>query len=182
MWDTRKEKSLTTLYGHKSEVNVLCFYDSSYLLSGSNDTVIKMWDINNSKCIKELRGHTKGVIGLYKVDKKYIMSVGMDDSVRIWDIEKGNLFRMVMEKNANFVTCEMLSEKGKCYMLIINELGIVTCYSFPSLGCSFKMSESVVQLNPPSRPVAKVKMMLSSDNKVLISMSDDNDVKIWEVQ
>ena len=182
MWDTHKEKSLTTLYGHKSEVNVLCFYDSSYLLSGSNDTVIKMWDINNSKCIKELRGHTKGIIGLYKVDKKYIMSVGMDDSVRIWDIEKGNLFRMVMEKNTNFVTCEMLSEKGKCYMLIINELGIVTCYSFPSLGCSFKTNESVVQLNPPSRPIAKVKMMLSSDNKVLISMNDDNDIKIWEVQ
>ena len=182
MWDTRKEKSLTTLYGHKAEVNVLCFYDSSYLLSGSNDMVIKMWDINNSKCIKELRGHTKGIIGLFKVDKKYIMSVGMDDSLRIWDIEKGNLFRMVMEKNANFITCEMLSEKGKCYVLITNELGIVTCYSFPSLGCSFKTNESVVELNPPSRPVAKVKMMLSSDNKVLISMSDDNDVKIWEVQ
>ena len=182
MWDTRKEKSLTTLFGHKAEVNVLCFYDSSYLLSGSNDMVIKMWDINNSKCIKELRGHTKGIIGLFKVDKKYIMSVGADDTVRIWDIEKGNLFRMVMEKNANFITCEMLSEKGKCYMLITSELGIVTCYSFPSLGCSFKTNESVVELCPPSRPVAKVKMMLSSDNKVLISMSDDNDVKIWEVQ
>lgn len=42
------------LTGHSSMINCLCIVDKEHLLSGSNDTTIKLWNIFTSECVRTL--------------------------------------------------------------------------------------------------------------------------------
>ena len=58
IWDMDTNKILTTLKGHTSRINDICFdEDGSFLASCSNDLSIKIWDMNKYKCLKTLNGH-----------------------------------------------------------------------------------------------------------------------------
>ena len=52
LWDYRTKKEVNILKGHKGSVNAVCFSpDDSLLLSGSNDTELRLWKVNTGECI-----------------------------------------------------------------------------------------------------------------------------------
>ncbi|MDZ4796474.1 MAG: WD40 repeat domain-containing protein, partial [Bacteroidota bacterium] len=52
LWDYKTKKELNILKGHTASVNAVCFSpDDSLLLSGSNDTKLKLWNVNTGECI-----------------------------------------------------------------------------------------------------------------------------------
>ncbi|KAH3743042.1 DDB1- and CUL4-associated factor 8 [Pelomyxa schiedti] len=77
------------LEGHKGCVNTINFNASGNLLvSGSDDTTVKLWNVNTRKCLQTLQGHTSnvfaGVFVPHKCDKE-IVSAGNDSDIRLFD-------------------------------------------------------------------------------------------------
>ena len=55
---SRKEISVSTLYGHTSFVHSIAFnHDNTLIVSGSFDNLIKIWKVYQSKCVMTFGGH-----------------------------------------------------------------------------------------------------------------------------
>ena len=82
-------KQLALLEGHKSDVRSLLLLSPTLLISGSDDTIIKVWDLAKEKdqCIKTFRGHVKSVTALAKIDEKRFLSGSKDGTIRSWILE-----------------------------------------------------------------------------------------------
>merc|ERR1711871_360321 len=67
LWDVVSLTAKFRLRGHKGPVTSLLFVNdannitssssSSYLVSGSTDTLLKVWDVNTAHCIQTIVGH-----------------------------------------------------------------------------------------------------------------------------
>lgn len=64
--------------------------DLKLLVTGSEDTKVKVWDLRSSKCIMSYTEHTGRVNAVnLSPDSRWVASGGEDGSVRIWDITTG---------------------------------------------------------------------------------------------
>uniref|UniRef100_A0A182VV55 Katanin p80 WD40 repeat-containing subunit B1 n=1 Tax=Anopheles minimus TaxID=112268 RepID=A0A182VV55_9DIPT len=99
-WNLNASDS-TSLFGHMKSVRTLDFYPYSdtYLVSGSNDTSIRLWDVREKVCIKRYRGHMSHVNSVkFSPDGSWIASAGAEGSVIIWDIRMSKLFMEFTER------------------------------------------------------------------------------------
>uniref|UniRef100_A0A182Y4T1 Katanin p80 WD40 repeat-containing subunit B1 n=2 Tax=Anopheles stephensi TaxID=30069 RepID=A0A182Y4T1_ANOST len=99
-WNLNASDS-TSLFGHMKSVRTLDFYPYSdtYLVSGSNDTSIRLWDVRDKVCIKRYRGHMSHVNSVkFSPDGSWIASAGAEGSVIIWDIRMSKLFMEFTER------------------------------------------------------------------------------------
>jgi WD repeat-containing protein 23 len=74
-------------------VNAVCFADDSHnvLISGSDDTFLKVWDRrslrSHSRPSGVFIGHTEGVTYVSsKGDGRYCLSNGKDQKMKMWDL------------------------------------------------------------------------------------------------
>ncbi|CAF0861035.1 unnamed protein product [Brachionus calyciflorus] len=82
------------LIGHTDVINCLCIVDKDHILSGSNDTTIKLWNILTLKCVREFNGHFDFVncLELFSTGKMFFS--GSDDTtIKLWDIESGECLK-----------------------------------------------------------------------------------------
>ena len=68
IWDWEKGECINTLFGHEKWVKCLCQLDNDYIISGSDDMIIKIWE--NNKCIKNFYGHKHSIRTLCKISEE----------------------------------------------------------------------------------------------------------------
>ncbi|MEO5332027.1 MAG: NB-ARC domain-containing protein [Magnetococcus sp. YQC-5] len=69
--------------------------DGDKMITGSDDSTIKIWDIESKKLLKTLRGHRGNVLGVaVSPDSKLVASAGADQSLLLWEIENGSFQRL----------------------------------------------------------------------------------------
>lgn len=75
--------------GHKGTVFCLKFdLESKYLISGSDDSNIKVWDALTGRLLKTLRAHTGEISDLcISSDNRLLASGSYDFNVRLWSID-----------------------------------------------------------------------------------------------
>jgi WD40 repeat protein len=75
---------------HRSKISP----DGKRILSGSQDTTMRLWDVDNGTEILKLEGHSNSVRGVaLSPDGKRALSAGWDMTVRLWDVENGKEIR-----------------------------------------------------------------------------------------
>ena len=86
-WDISKNKIIKKLCGHKKAVYSLCYLDKKeingngdLLLSGSEDSSIKLWQFTLGLCLLTISDHVNGVNFLFKLDN-YILYDEQDSNV-----------------------------------------------------------------------------------------------------
>jgi WD repeat-containing protein 23 len=95
VYDIEARQTTLRINAHEDDVNAVAFADdanSNLLLSGSDDTFIKVWDrrsLSSERASGVLVGHTEGVTFLAsKGDGRYVVSNGKDQTMRLFDLRK----------------------------------------------------------------------------------------------
>ncbi|GLT30440.1 hypothetical protein SLA2020_052390 [Shorea laevis] len=77
--------------GHEQGISNLAFSsDSRFIVSASDDEILRLWDVNTGSLIKTLHGHTNYVFCVnFNPQSNMIVSGYFDETVRIWDVKTG---------------------------------------------------------------------------------------------
>lgn len=101
--------------GHTDSVNsIACSPNGQHVVSGSNESTIRIWDaITGAPVGEPLRGHTGWVNGVaYSPDNRHIVSGSGDNTIRIWDATTGTPVGEPLEGHAQAVTSVTYSPDG----------------------------------------------------------------------
>ena len=83
------------------------------LISGSDDSTIRIWSSIAFELVHTLVGHTDGILSVgCSSDRKRIISGGYDCSIKIWDIETGKMIKSWIAHDDNILSmCYSLDDK-----------------------------------------------------------------------
>ncbi|KAK3824930.1 MAG: coatomer WD associated region-domain-containing protein [Benniella sp.] len=88
VWSLGSSVANFTLSGHEKGVNWVDYYygaEKPYLITGGDDSLVKVWDYQNKTCVQTLDGHTQNVtFAIFHPDLPIIISGSEDGSVKIW--------------------------------------------------------------------------------------------------
>ncbi|KAN0060237.1 hypothetical protein ACQY0O_007566 [Thecaphora frezii] len=95
VYDIEARRRVLRVEGHSDDVNGVAFADSAssnVLISGSDDTYVKVWDrrsLSGGKPAGVFTGHTEGITYVSpKGDGRYCISNGKDQSLKLWDLRQ----------------------------------------------------------------------------------------------
>ncbi|GAA5987136.1 hypothetical protein JCM10908_001043 [Rhodotorula pacifica] len=93
VYDVESRRTVLRVRAHRDDVNAVAFgsaSDSNLLLSGSDDSFVKVWDrrsLDGEKPSGTCVGHTEGVTYVEpKGDGRYILSNGKDQAAKLFDL------------------------------------------------------------------------------------------------
>lgn len=90
---------LLALVGHPPLVWSLAFNpESTLLVSGGYDGLVKIWEVSSGQCIHTLRGHTKWIRSVAIHPAGVLLATGDQDGlIRLWDIVDGQCLKEWLE-------------------------------------------------------------------------------------
>ncbi|KAG5971040.1 hypothetical protein E4U56_007120 [Claviceps arundinis] len=156
-------------------VRSLCFSpDGRYLVTGSQDKLVRIWDIATQTIRHTLSGHEQDVICLdFARDGRFIASGGEDKTVRIWDVEKGSHALTHTMKDA--VLCVAISPDSQYVAAGCLDHNV---YVF-DVHSGILVEEIGGRFGGHGNGIFSV--AFSPDGKNLISGSMDRTVRMWEL-
>ncbi len=98
IFDNRTNESLMRMniinkgYTYNPVYSVAFNHDSTKLVSGSYDCIVRLWKVNASDgvLLKEFHGHSHYVESVaFNRDSTKIASASSDETIRVWDVESG---------------------------------------------------------------------------------------------
>ncbi|THH21102.1 hypothetical protein EW146_g406 [Bondarzewia mesenterica] len=103
------------LKGHTWGVSSVAFSpDGKQIVSGSEDSTIRIWDAETGEAIRILEQHTGPVSSvIFSPDGKRILSGSYDSTIRVWDAETGDAMYASLQGHRLPVSCVAISPDGK---------------------------------------------------------------------
>ncbi|KAK6091967.1 Protein mak11 [Batrachochytrium dendrobatidis] len=90
LYDLRKCKEVGTLMHHSGTITALAFYNSSHLMTASEDGTIGIVRSSDWELLKTLKGHTSSILSIaVHPSGKILLSVSKDKTLRCWDLMRG---------------------------------------------------------------------------------------------
>jgi WD40 repeat protein len=174
LWDLggARQTSFHNFRGHRDVVTSAVFSaDGRYLLSGSQDQVVRFWRIEPGMGLQRLTGHTGPVRCVdLSPDNRWALSGGDDRSVRLWDLEAGREAAR-LEGHAGAVLRVVFCPGGR-YVLSGGEDGTLRLWRLP------------VPENHGRRLVghrwAILAGAMTPDGKTVVTGGADHLVKVWD--
>ena len=111
-WDTLSKDEVNVFKGYSGYVRTLILSrDGRLVISGHEDSVVRIWDSRTGTLLDTLEGHRKHITSVdINSDGMKIASGSEDGTVRIWDIE--NKTAVVLEGHKVHVTVVSFSPDG----------------------------------------------------------------------
>ncbi|CAI4211665.1 unnamed protein product [Parascedosporium putredinis] len=164
---------LQTMVGHAGEVPSVAFsIDGTRIISGSDDTTIRVWDARSGQQMQKLEGHGGSVTSVaFSPDGTRIISGSNDKSIRIWDAKSGQQMQK-LEGHGRSVTSVAFSPDGT---RIISGSDDETIRIWDT-----KSGQQMQKLEGYGGSVTSV--AFSPDGTRIISGSDDKMIRIWDAK
>jgi WD40 repeat protein len=156
---------------HSSLVTSVAFApDGARVLSGSDDSTIKLWDTATGALIRTFEGHSKEVNSVaFSPDGALVLSGSSDKSIKLWDTATGALIR-TFEGHLVAVQSVTFSPDGAL---------VLSGSSDKSIKLWDTATGALIRtLDGHSKSVHSV--AFSPDSRLLLSGSYDKTIKLWD--
>ena len=168
IWNTNTYQHIKTFTGqHTRVIHDLCFSpDETLLASACADNTIGIWDIQKSICTHVLQGHTHNVWKLYFADNSTLYSASTDKTIRVWNINKG----------------EEIKHFGPSFgELAFHKNIIATDRENYDIHLIDRTNNTVITTLSGHTDCLRC-LCFSPDGTLLASASDDDTIKIWDIE
>lgn len=172
LWDL-SEGVVTTLGTHEETVNSISFSpDGKYLVSGSDDTTMKLWDVTGKRHLSTLTHATDRYRAQIKVvtfspDGQKIVSAGLH--VKMWDIH--TLREIMTIRHSDWIFAVAFSSDGK-YLAMGDTSGQITVRNLQT-------QKNIAQFRGDADFITALRF--SPDDQILASSGYNGSVKLWKL-
>ena len=90
---------MLTLRGHENRIRCIEELSSGELVTGSNDSTIRIWDLKNNISLRVLKQHTDCVFCVKEHSSGQLLSGSRDHSVCVWNPKNGHLLSQHKDYN-----------------------------------------------------------------------------------
>ncbi|MEI7489390.1 MAG: WD40 repeat domain-containing protein, partial [Chryseobacterium sp.] len=202
IWDlerlknNQESKPKYTLTEHKDKVSTLVITpDGKQLISGSHDKTIKIWNLKGLKDnqpskltlsdLNDSEGHKDWISCLAVTqDNKFLVSGSLDGTIKIWNLENKSKPEPINTISINRrINSLAISHDGK--ILVSGDSGNtikiweIKTWTLEELK-NLKSESATFTFTDHEDDVYS--LAISSDNKLLVSGSADNTIKIWDLE
>ena len=155
--------------GHVFPASAIAFSSNGrFILSGSEDSSIKLWDTQSGQCIRSFNGHSDWVSSVaFSPDDQFILSGSRDNSLKLWETQSGRCLRS-FEGHSDTVNSVAFSPDGQ-FTLSGSSDNSLKLWDTQSDQCirSFNGHSSWVNA-----------VAFSPDGQFILSSSNDNSLKL----
>lgn len=185
LWDLNTKKVLASLSGHSQAVKSVAFSpDGQILATASDDKTIKLWQVETLEEICTLLGHSHAVKSVaLSPDGQILASGSWDKTIKLWDVNTGTEICTITGHQLQ-VNSVAFSPDGKLLASASYDRTIRLWQISALAG-----SQTELQNRPcysllatlSGHAWAVLTVAFSPDGQILATGSDDNTIKLWEV-
>ncbi|EDW01423.1 periodic tryptophan protein 2 homolog [Drosophila grimshawi] len=174
VWEWQSEQYIMKQQGHSSEMSCIAYSpDGQYIVTGGEDSKVKLWNTQSSFCFVTFSEHTSGVTGVqFSRNKKFLVSSSLDGTVRAFDIIRYRNFRTFTSPTPAQFACVALDYSGE--LVVAGGQDVFEIYLW-----SIKTGKLLEVISGHEGPVTSVAFSPVGTSSTLISGSWDKTVKIW---
>ncbi len=190
LWNAETGRLIRTFKGHSDRIGALAVSrDGKRLLTGSWDKTVKLWDVASGRLLRTFEGHSKRIHALaFAPDGKRFVSSSEDETIRLWDVATGTLVRELKGHHLSVLSVAYApdgrliatggqddrirfwdAETGQNVRTIESLRGVVKGWENGIIFSTEGHSEYINSI------------AFSPDGTLLLSGSDDQTIKLWDV-
>ncbi|OJK02158.1 hypothetical protein ASPACDRAFT_50846 [Aspergillus aculeatus ATCC 16872] len=164
---------LQVVEGHRDRVRAVAFSpDGERIVSGSDDTTLRIWDANNGARLNTLKGHEGAVCSVtFSPDGRHIVSGSDDCTIKIWDSISGDCLH-TLRSHSRKVNSVAIAPCGN-YIISGSDDHTVKMWDFFTGVCLHTLYECGGTIES---------VAYSPDGRYIASGDVPGDIAIWDVQ
>lgn len=174
VWEWQSEQYVMKQQGHASEMSCIAYSpDGQYIVTGGEDSKVKLWNVNSGFCFVTFSEHTSAVTAVqFSNNKKFLVSASLDGTVRAYDIIRYRNFRTFTSPQPVQFSCVALDHSGE--FLAAGGQDVFEIYLW-----SMKLGRLLEILSGHEGPVVSIAFSPVASSSTMVSGSWDKTIRIW---
>jgi WD40 repeat protein len=163
----------TDSLGYSNQIlSVAISPDGQTLVSGSNNTTVKLWNLQKREIVHTFSGHRYAVFSVaISPDGHTLVSGSSDQTIKVWNLQNGKIVHTLSD-HVNWVLSVAISPDGHTLVSGSKDQTIKVW--------NLQNGELIRTLSNHMGAVLSV--AISPDGQILASGSDDKTIKLWNLQ